>query len=552
MLAVTALIVAACGGSSATGLNGGPKQGGTLTVALDSDIHYADPSLVSDGSSLYVANQVVEGLVGLEPGSISDIVPVLASEMPQVSKDGLTYTFKLRTGVKFHDGTDFNAAAVKFNYDRWKNFAKGDLQTNAYYYASVFGGFGDASNILSVEAPDPATVVFQLRHPQSNFLISQTVAAFGIQSPTAIQANDGNNATLTQNPYALGSNGKGKAMVGTGPFMFSQWVPGDNVTLVANPNYWDSLDAPHLDKVVFKPFADDAAELKALQAGSVDLIESLDPAGVKTVSGDSSLMVLDRGQGCNVTQLGMNNFDTVNGLPNLLANKGVRFAIAATVNKPAYVTTFYAGEATVADNWLPAGSLYYKREYLPTYNISGSRGYLAQAGVPTSGLTLDLWYPTGAPASVMPDPESFAKAIAADLGAGGFTVTVKSEAYSPNFLADEAAGKLQMWLQSQSCRWAAPDDFLYSAFFHYTNGVPSTMFNYKNDDLNTAMTAAMSGVDTAEVAAQWQKAQDLIAADMPTVPILDANLPAAARSYVKGFVGAGNRVEVLDTVWLSK
>jgi len=553
MLAVLALVAVGCGsGPVATGPNPGPKTGGTLTVALDGDIRYLDPSLLSDANSLYVANQVVEGLVGLEPGTISQIVPILASDLPTVSPDGLTYTFKLRSGIKFHDGTDFDAAAVKFNYDRWNAFPVGDLQTNAAYYASVFGGFGSASNLASVEAPDPSTVVFHLRHAQSNFLISQTVAAFGIQSPTAIQANGGNNPTLSKNPYALGTNGAGKAMVGTGPFMFSEWVPGDHVTLVKNPNYWNSLAQPYLDQIVFKPFADAASKLAALQSGAVDMVQSIDPATVKTVTGDSNLVVLDRGWSCNVTQLGMNDFDTVNGLPNLLANQGVRFAIASAVNKTSYIANFYAGEATLADNWLPAGSQYYKREYLPTYNVTGSRGYLAQAGVPTSGLSVDLWYPTGAPSSVIPDPAGLAQAVASDLGAAGFKVNIKSEPYSPNYLADEAAGKLPMWLQSQSCRWAGPDDFLYTAFFHYSNGAPSAMFSYKNDTLNTVMTTALTDTNPTAANTDWQKAQDLIAADMPTVPLLNAKLPAAARKYVMGFVGAGNLIEPLSSVWLNK
>jgi peptide/nickel transport system substrate-binding protein len=552
MLAALAVVAAACGGgSTATPQYFGPKLGGTLTVALDGDIRYADPSLVNDGQSIYVANQVVEGLVGLQPGTTSTVVPVLAAALPTASSDGLTYTFKLRSGVKFHDGTDFNAAAVKFNYDRWNAYPKGDLQNAAVYFAAVFGGFGSASNLAGVDAPDPSTVVFHLRKPQGNFLISQTVSVFGIQSPTAIAANDGNNVTLSKNAYALGTNGAGKAMVGTGPFMFQEWKPADHVTLVKNPNYWNRAAEPYLDKVVFKPFATAAAELAAMQAGTVDLVESLDPAEVAAVDGDASLVVLDRGAGCNLTQLGMNNFDTIAGQANLLANPGARLAISAAVDKPAYVSGFYAGEATVADSWIPAGALYYKREYLPTYNVTGSRGYLAQWGIPANGLNVDLWFPTSPPASLFTDAKALAQSIATDLTAAGFTVALKTEPYSPNYLADEAAGKMQMWLQSRNCRWASPDDFLVTSF-GYANGAPSAMFNYKNDDLNTLMTSAVQDTDPAKAKIDWQKAQDLIAPGMPTVPLLSAKMPAGAHKYVKGFVGAGNRVEILNTVWLDR
>ena len=95
-----------------------PVNGGTLVVALPGDIQRTDAALTDDTNSAYVMNQVMEGLVGLKPGSRSEIVPVLSSGWT-VSPDGKTYTFQLRKGIKFHDGTDFDADAVKFNYDRW-------------------------------------------------------------------------------------------------------------------------------------------------------------------------------------------------------------------------------------------------------------------------------------------------------------------------------------------------------------------------------------------------------------------------------------------------
>jgi peptide/nickel transport system substrate-binding protein len=552
MLAVSAVVAAACASSSATPQYVGPKYGGTLTVALDADMAYADPSLVSDAASIYVANQVVEGLVGLAPGSTDTIVPVLAAALPTVSPDGRTYTFKLRSGIKFHDGTDFDAAAVKANYDRWNSFPKGDLQTAAVYFRTVFGGFGQASNLAGVDDPDPTTVVFHLRQAQGNFLASQTVSAFGIQSPAAITANDGNNPSLANNAYAQGTGGKGKAMVGTGPFMLSEWKRGDRITLVKNPNYWNQTSGPYLDQLVFKPSATPASELLEMQSGAVDLVASLAPSAIATVAKDTNLVVLDRGAGCNLTQLGLLNADTTAaGGANVMANKGARMAVATAVNKPAYINGFYGGAALVADSWLPNGAQYYKREYLPTFNVTAARGDLAGGGLPTSGVAVDLWYPTSAPGDLFPDAKGLATSIATDLGTAGFKVTLRSEAYSPNYLADEASGNLQMWLQSRSCRWASPDDFLYS-FFGYVNNAPTDMFGYKNDDLNTLMTSALQDVDPAQAKAQWQKAQDLIAADMPTVPLLSSKLPAAAHKYVKGFVGAGNQVEILTSVWLDK
>src|SRR6266542_3536275 len=150
------------------------KEGGKLVVGLPGDMVLADPTLVSDSNSSYIHLQVVEGL-------------------PDKSADGLTYTFKLRTGVKFHDGTDFNADAVVYNFMRQKNAPKELRDSYNYYFGAVFN-WGNDSNLKSVTAADATTVKFTLGHPQSNFLIAQApLPQFGIQSPTALRAGDADN-----------------------------------------------------------------------------------------------------------------------------------------------------------------------------------------------------------------------------------------------------------------------------------------------------------------------------------------------------------------------
>src|SRR5260370_28981655 len=113
-----------------------PTTGGTLVVALPGDIQRTDSSLTDDTNSAYVMNQVMQGLVGLKPGSLSEIVPVLSSSWT-VSPDGRTYTFTLRKGIKFHDGTDFNADAVKVNDDRWRHIPA-SYSKLAYPYCIYF------------------------------------------------------------------------------------------------------------------------------------------------------------------------------------------------------------------------------------------------------------------------------------------------------------------------------------------------------------------------------------------------------------------------------
>jgi peptide/nickel transport system substrate-binding protein len=549
ILAAIAVVAGGCASVSGTVPvhPDGLKTGGTLTVGMVGDMTYADPALAADASSRYVANQVVEGLVGLAPGTSSTVVPVLASALPTVSADGLAYTFKLRSGIKFHDGSALDASAVKFNYDRWSSFPKkGDLQSAATVFGTVFGGFGEDGNLASVAAPDAQTVVMTLRKPQSNFLITQANVAFGIQSPKAIQDNDGNDPSLSKNTYALGRGGQGKAMVGTGPFMFSEWVPGDHVTLVKNPSYWNQAGAPYLDKLVFKPFDDAVSAGNALQSGAVDMVDLVDPTTLRSMRGSSNVTVLDRGYSCNVTQLAMNEGDTVNGALNSLADVNARMAIASALDRQSYVNDIYSGAAIVADNWAPEGALYYKPEYLPGYDSSEAKGYMAAAQL-TGKVTLDLWYPSGTNSLV--DYKALATAIAADLGSTGFTVNVKTEA-AAQFATDSAAGKMQTWLMSQDCVWDSVDYFL--SPFLYVAGAPSPSFSYTDDTMNATMEEALAATQPATVRSAWEQAQDLVRADMPTVPLVNAKLPAASRSYVRGVVSSGSMVEVLNTVWLDK
>jgi peptide/nickel transport system substrate-binding protein len=575
LIAAAAIVVAACGGSatptpaapstapaasaaasaaastapaaSPSAAAGTPVNGGNLVVALQGDMVYADPSLVSDGNSLYVATQVVEGLVGLAPGTISDVIPVLAASMPTVSADGKTYTFTLRTGVTFHDGTPFNAAAVKFNYDRWKNYPKGDLQDNAYYYGAVFGA---DSNIVSVDAPNDTTVVMTLKSPQSNFLLAQTLQVFGIQSPTALQADKADTTPLSSNNYA---QGKGQSMVGTGPFMFKEWVPGDHVTVVKNPSYWDTANAAHLDQITFKPFGDSTATLQAVESGGVDVAFAISPGDVTTAQ-SAGLSIIDRGASCNMGYLGLNqDLQSKSGgaaTPTIYANKDVRFAIASAINKQGIIDALYGGQGKIPQSWMPPSTVGFKAETIPGYDVAAAKASLAKANLTPAQLKVDFYYPSNVVRPYMPDPKNEAVAIAGDLTAIGFTVTLKTEDWHGGYVSDATNGNLPMFLFGWTCDWAGADNFLNTAFFGYVGGKPNPQFGYKNDQMNSLFQQALQAPTVDGANALWGQAQDLIAADMPTIPIVNSTPPGAFSSKVHGFVGASNGTEHYNSVWI--
>jgi len=530
------------------------KPGGTLVVAIPGDIKRTDSALVDDSNSSYVFQNVMESLVGLKPGTTS-VVQDLLAESHTVSADGLTYTFKLRSGVKFHDGTDFNADAVVYNYNRWLNFPK-DLQDYSYYAGAVFGGYGADSNIASVTATDASTVTIVLKKPNSSFLISQTLPQFGIASPTALKAGKADNTEtdISKVTYAQGGN---PALVGTGPFMWSKWTKGAEVDIIKNPNYWNKDGAAILDKVVFKPIADETAILNGLQAGDIDLAQKVSPVDTATLKADSKFTVIDRGQSCNLFHLGINQ-DYSGHTPapangsKILDNLKVRQAVMYAIDRQSLIDTFYAGQAVLADNWMPPATTDFKAEHLPTYDPQKAKDLLAASGIPASDLVIDFWYPSDVTRPYLPDPKGIFEAISTNLEAVGFKVNAHTETWSPTYLDNEYAGKYEMWEIGWTCDWAGPDNFLKTALFGYVSGKPSTEFAYKNDELNKTMNDALAATDDATAKTLWEKAQDLIAADLPSIPIVNSTPPAVEQSYVQGFVGAGNLTEFLNTVWINK
>jgi peptide/nickel transport system substrate-binding protein len=556
----------ATGGSPAASQSAQIKEGGNMVVGLPGDMVLADPTLVSDSNSSYIMENVIEGLVGLKPGTTSDVVPVLATDMPQVSSDGLTYTFTLRQGVKFHDGTTLDSAAVKYNYDRQKNAPKALQDSYNYYYGAVFG-WGDNSNIKSIDTPDANTVVFHLGHPQSNFLLATTLPQFGIQSPTALKAGDADNPDPSKSAYAQGQGGTGKSMVGTGPFMYSEWVVGDHVKIVKNPNYWNPAGAAHLDSITYKPYADQTAELNALQAGDIDFAQTISPNDVKTVQADNTLQVIDRGASCNEGLLQMNTNPNQSdsakaanppiqvvdpAAHKLLQNENIRKAIMYALNRQSYIDAFYGGLASPADNWMPPSTQYYEALNLPTYNPDMAKQLIQQSGVAASDLKVTLYYPSDVARPYMPDPKGLATAIANDLQAVGFTVTFGTMGWHAGYLTDEAVGSFPMWLLGWTCDWGGPDNFLDTAFFHFQGTSPNPEFNYGPPELLQAFQKAEQATDPATAQAGWTDAQNILAKDLPTVPLVNSKPPAAAKADVMGFVGSGNLTEYFNTVWLNR
>ncbi len=261
LVVFAALLLSACGGPGGgqSPSPGSPKQGGSLRVAQESEINTLDPlkSTLRVERSIYY--NLYESLVGIDEQL--NIKSLLATKWE--TPDPKTYIFTLRNGVKFHDGTEFNAAAVKFNIDRILTAPSSPRKS-------------EVASVESVEVKDPSTVVFHLKKPDAS-LLSQLVDRAGMMlSPAAVQKAG---ADLGRNPLGAG----------TGPFQFVEWKRDDHLTLKKNPNYWKS-GIPYLDEVIFRPITNDDARTATLRTGDIDVARTIAFKDVASVKADPNFI----------------------------------------------------------------------------------------------------------------------------------------------------------------------------------------------------------------------------------------------------------------------
>jgi peptide/nickel transport system substrate-binding protein len=342
----------------------------TFIFGRGGDSVQLDPAIVTDGESFRVTGQILEPLYQYEPGSTTPI-PALAEEC--VPNDAATeWTCTLRQGVTFHDGTEFNADAVVFNFDRWR-FTDNPYHFESQvfeYYEYMWGGFDDASIITSVEKVDDYTVKFVLSDSLAPFLANLAMDMFAISSPAAIEA--------AGEDYGL----PGTGAVGTGPFKFVEWVEGDSITIEPNEDYWDG--APQVD-VIFRVIADDSARFLALQAGDIQGLEQAVVEDLAAAEAAEDLYVTTR-PALNTGYLAFSY--RIKEFQDPL----VREAIAHAINREGLIENFYGDYGEVATNFLPP-LIWGHNDAIEdwTYDPELSRQLLAEAGFPDglSEVTLD-------------------------------------------------------------------------------------------------------------------------------------------------------------------
>jgi peptide/nickel transport system substrate-binding protein len=524
-VAVLAFVAAGCGGG------GGDEN--TLVFGTAADPTALDGSLVSDGESIRVLYQMTEGLTAHKPGT-SEVIPSLATDW-ETSDDGLAWTFNLREGVTFHDGEPFNAEAVCFNFERWFNFpASLQGEGTTYYWQFGFGGGfknpaeGNAgpedSLYKSCEAVDELTVTLNLTKPSATILSTLTLPSIHIVSPKALQEFEADAGAQNEDGvFQPGGTYATEHPTGTGPYKFESWTVGEQLVLVRNDDYWG--EQALTEKLIFRPIADNAARLQALQTGEIQGYDIAEPQDVPTIEGDADLQILDRPP-FNV------GYVLINSAKPPMDKLEVRQAVAHAINRQELVDSFYAGRGVVAKEFMPKEIVGYADDVVEyEYDPAKARRLLQQAGL-SLPVTIDFWYPTDVSRDYMPDPKRNFEAMAADLNAAGFKVVPHSAPWRPDYvgrLNEGNAGHLGLfgWIAD----FADADNFI-GTFFQ----VPSAQFGFENKEIHDLLDQGEAESDPAKREQIYQEANRKIMVFLPSLPYVHAKAAVGLQSNLQGFV----------------
>ncbi|WP_110928169.1 ABC transporter substrate-binding protein [Bacillus massiliglaciei] len=319
MVVVVALLLSACnGGSKSSTASSSGTGSGEINISLSADPPNLDPARSSALVDRQVQNSIFDKLFDLDPKG--NIVPLLVDKY-EVTEDGKEYTFHLKKDIKFQDGTDFNAEAVKFNLDRYR--AEGTNRTSELQF------------VQDVEAVDPLTVKVKLSKTFSPFLSILTDRSGMMGSPAAIE-KEGDQ--FGNNP------------VGTGPFVFEEHVKGDHVSLVKNKEYWNG--EPKLDKVTFKIFTNGTSAVQNLKTGKLDFIDAVPIKEAKALENDPNFSLIAK------SSMAYRGF-YLNTTKAPLDNKYLREAVAEAVDRKAIAKVAFDNYAEPNNSPFYPGNLAY-------------------------------------------------------------------------------------------------------------------------------------------------------------------------------------------------
>lgn len=479
----------------------------TFIFARGSDAQKLDPADIDDGESVNTVTQICEGLVRFRNGTL-EIEPCLA-ERYEISPDGLTYTFHLRAGVKFHDGTPLTAEAALWSFQRQMDPAHpGHVpEANFQYWSYLY------QDITAVRARDAMTLEFTLRQPNASLLASLANFPAFLLSPRSVEEH---RADFQRFP------------VGTGPYRFVSWMPNQAIVLEANRDYWDRENPPGFQRLVLKVVPENSVRLLELKSGGIHGLDGLQPAELASLAGDARFVVY-RDTGLNVGYL------TFNLHHARYQDAEVRLAFALAIDRAQLAAVALDGTGRAADYPIPPGFLGYPRQSdaIPHDAARAREIFARHAAEFATPVRLQVM---SAARPYFPDPVKAASLIRSQLEAVGLKVEIVSRDFKShldslrNFDFETA---IIGWVGDNG----DPDNFLSVFFGSWATqpGLASNYADYRNAEMDELLLAARRTIDRAERARLYERALGLWRRDLPLIPLVHGDNIVVLRREVAGF-----------------
>jgi peptide/nickel transport system substrate-binding protein len=493
-----ALVLGGCGGgNSASGPASKPaqpvgnaspaiKQDAVLKIALRSDPPKLDPHQSTALVDRQVFQSLFDKLVDLDKDL--KIVPGLAEKW-DISPDGKTYTFFLRKGVKFHDGTEFNAEAVKYNFERML-----DPKLNSPRKAEI-------SAMDKVTVVDPYTVKVELKAPFAGFLYALTDRAGMMVSPTAAKAAG---LDFLNNP------------VGTGPFKFKERVKGDSIVLVKNENYWQQ-GLPKVAGVTYKIVTDENVKLVNLQSGQLDIIDSVPAKQVPQLKTDNRLQL---NIGPSLEHQGL----WINTTKEPLNNKKVRQAMDAAIDRAALVKVVFGDVAIPGYGPFAPGTPGSDGAPVPGRDLAKAKQLLAEAGLPNG-------FSTTLKVTATPVNQQIGQVVQNMLAEVGIKVTIEQEEFGQLL---EKLGKKNFDMAQVG--WSGRPDPDGNIYNFMKTGTSNNYAGFSNATVDKLLDEARIPTDMAKRTQIYGEIMKIVHDETPYIYLWHPQDVKALGPKVKGFV----------------
>jgi len=475
----------------------------TPTVAVyasaNQPIVFWDPS-DSYSNEIIVMNNIYETLLRYDPAK-DKLIPVLATSY-QVSPDGLTWTFELRKGVKFHTGNEMTADAVKASIERTMKRGMG---------ASFIW-----SAVKEIKVLDRYKVEFDLSYPAPLDMICASGYGAHIFDPSVVQANG-------EDWFAAGHE------AGTGPYMLESFTGKEEVVLTKFPDYWGGWKGQHFDKIVFQEVSEASTRAQMVQAGQADFVDNLPIEQIDRLRSDPNVAITQ-------TPSFQNLLGFFNTAKPPLDNVLVREALSYAVPYDQIITEVMKGTATQGQGPVPKGMWGHDDSLpQPTYDLAKAKQLLTQAGFPNGGFKLVLTYASGDETE-----RRVAELYKASLAQLGINLEIRGMPWEPQWdlaKATKPADRQDIFVMYWWPDYCTPYSWL-NAMFHSEDTINFNLGYYKNPEYDKLIDEAqkLSGSNRAQAVEEFKQAQKILCNDWVAIYFFDQNYVRAMRADFKGYV----------------